>query len=277
MASNRRSAPPRPVADPALPERARQRLLQFNPDSQEGDARTRHTAWASLFTVFIPVPLRWVAGAGVAGVGLYLTGWASSLILGAALVALLVVLAWVVGLWALFALSDVYQAKQHRLGVDHHVNPDNLDKRARKQLARAQRAIDDVLDSNVIKAGWLDAVHNKIALPEYEWKIARALAAQTALRRRMPELGTDLDTAAPESVAAEFHKAQQETNKQVAALEEYAERVKLADVRYHLAAIHDPVGDSEMTALLDQARIAAGVLLDSSTDSPIQPPPLEHR
>lgn len=152
-------------------------------------------------------------------------------------------------------LSRRYESERYRLlrsAYDRYVLPEDLDKPARKVLARAQRATDSVRRSEVNQAGLLDHVGNRVVLPRLEWEIAAALQRLSRLRSDQPDGGQG-----PVSEAAAG------VERRVSALETYAEQVKAADAAYAVAPLEARQPAAELDGLTGQARAATEALRET--------------
>jgi hypothetical protein len=162
------------------------------------------------------------------------------------------------------------------------IHPHDLSPQARLLLARAQRAIDDILGSQVRSAGLLEA--DEPALRRHEWEIACALRDVTAVAALHPdEVAAGTMTAAVlDAQQRAITLAQDSTAARVGALERYADQVRAADAAHHdwasalkLAGLNDRYLDlvartaadelavSEISELTDRAAVTRQVLTDS--------------
>ncbi|MER6945095.1 hypothetical protein ABT294_13815 [Nonomuraea sp. NPDC000554] len=134
----------------------------------------------------------------------------------------------------LLAELDVYDSARRHEGS--FVLREDLDEAARPLLARAQVAIDAVLDSRVNAEGLLDGARNAVMLPEQEWEIARLLAKLSALRSEHGEVvaeGVTPEVAAvAEPLAEALRSSESAVVARIEALERYAGHVADAERAY---------------------------------------------
>ncbi|MFD2352658.1 hypothetical protein ACFSTC_30320 [Nonomuraea ferruginea] len=104
-------------------------------------------------------------------------------------------------------------------------------------MARAQAAVDAVMESHVNAGGLLDDVRNAVMLPAQEWEIARLLAKLSALRsghREVVSEGVTPEVAAvAEPLAQVLDSSERAVVARVEALERYAGHVAEAERAYH--------------------------------------------
>lgn len=114
-----------------------------------------------------------------------------------------------------------------------YVLREDLDEDARRLMARAQAAIDAVLESDVNAEGLLDDVRNAVMLPAQEWEIARLLAKLSALRaehRQVVAEGLTPEVAAvAEPLARALESSERAVVARIEALERYAGHVADAE------------------------------------------------
>ncbi|MGK5555230.1 hypothetical protein ACSNOI_26795 [Actinomadura kijaniata] len=192
-------AEPRPVADPTL----RQEL-------DRAVARRR--------------PLVWLAPLAVLGVGL-----AGSVFLGTLWLLGMAMMATLIALGTPSVSLDLQRARELDRRRDRYLMPEELDEDARALLARVQRAIDTVRDSEVNREGMLDAVDNAVTLPRQEWEIAQVLARQSRLRAEQGEATLPEVRAALRPLQEKLDLSVEAVTRRVEALERYAERTRAAD------------------------------------------------
>jgi hypothetical protein len=256
--------PPRVAVDPEIPERDRLFILENNPKDRDDEPPLRplpiRISPGLLAELLMTRVGRRTAIIGVAATALLL------LLLGRPDLALTVGLVMSLGYVLLIALSGLkigeYNSERTwRVHHDRYIAIGELDKPARELLARAQRAIDVVLDSDVNRAGLLDSVHNQVALPYQEWEIANTLRNLTQLRQRYPELAQKTSNtpgrdALKQSVQANIQR--------VEALENYADHVRAADTAYILV---NSIGERHVVAqigdLTTQARATEQTLQEN--------------
>ncbi|MQY02167.1 hypothetical protein [Actinomadura macrotermitis] len=142
--------------------------------------------------------------------------------------------------WAAGALQHVREPAAARAARELHgryLLPADFDRPAARLLARAQRAVDAVLGSEAHRAGLLDDVGNNVELPRQEWAIARALAEHTRLRREYraqePQRLSPAVRALLEPQRSALELSVRSVTERVEALEDYARRVKEAGDAYH--------------------------------------------
>ncbi|TXK43841.1 hypothetical protein FR742_18010 [Nonomuraea sp. C10] len=118
-----------------------------------------------------------------------------------------------------------------------YVLREDLDESARRLMARAQAAVDAVMESHVNAGGLLDDVRNAVMLPAQEWEIARLLAKLSALRsghREVVSEGVIPEVAAvAEPLAQVLDSSERAVVARVEALERYAGHVAEAERAYH--------------------------------------------
>jgi hypothetical protein len=129
--------------------------------------------------------------------------------------------------------EDAYRARALRMRRDRYVTPEDLDPEAQELLARAQRAVQTVLESQVHAEGLLDAADNALTLPQQEWETAQTLARQSRLRADQAEIlaaGVEPQVeAALRPLRDKLDLAVQAVTRRIEALEHYAERALAAD------------------------------------------------
>ncbi|UBU17692.1 hypothetical protein [Nonomuraea gerenzanensis] len=129
---------------------------------------------------------------------------------------------------------QVYEVARRHEG--HYVLRERLDEPARALMARAQAAIDQVVDSSVNAEGLLDGVRNGVMLPAQEWEIARLLAKLSELRAEHQEVvseGVIPEVAAvAEPLAHALDSSERAVLARVEALERYAGHVADAERAY---------------------------------------------
>ncbi|MDD9383112.1 hypothetical protein M8Z33_42000 [Streptomyces sp. ZAF1911] len=153
---------------------------------------------------------------------------------------------WLAGLWpyagaaaVLLAGARAVQCVLHRrklrsldAATEHYVQGDHLTVPARVLLSRAQRAQSAVVSSVVHRLDLIDRQRNEIVLPVQVWEIASALREYSRL------WDTTSDSSSGEVVALQAARRQtlrasrDGVEQRVAALEDYAEQVREADLRY---------------------------------------------
>lgn len=116
---------------------------------------------------------------------------------------------------------------------DRYVVGRDMDSPARSLLARAQEAIDVIMESEVNRAGLLDAIHNRVLLPAAEWELAIALRGLGKLRSQ-------------HSGSEAYARAATELTDRVCALERYADHARQSDATLLLAG-----GDRDRAQLDD--------------------------
>jgi hypothetical protein len=174
---------------------------------------------------------------------------------------------------------------------DGVVLPHSLDASSWLLLARAQRAIDAVLGSEVRVAGLLEHAADEATLRRHEWEIACALREMTAVRAqfdkdaRASQAGV-MTAAVLVSQQRAIALAQDATAERVSALERYASQVEAADDAHgdwrqalRLAGLNDRYLDlvartaadelaiAEIASLTEQAAVTVHVLQDSLRDA----------
>jgi hypothetical protein len=112
---------------------------------------------------------------------------------------------------------------------DQVIFPLDLEPDYRRLLARAQRAIDDVLGSEVREAGLLEA--DEPALRRHEWEIACGLRDLTEVPSPSPEDAAigEMTAAVVEAQRHALDLAREATARRITALEQYAHEVLAAD------------------------------------------------
>ncbi|MGR6920579.1 hypothetical protein ACU635_40625 [[Actinomadura] parvosata] len=129
---------------------------------------------------------------------------------------------------------EVYEAARRHEG--RYVLRERLDEPARLLMARAQAAIEQVVDSSVNAEGLLDDVRNGVMLPAQEWEIARLLAKLSELRAEHQEVVSEGVTpevaAVAEPLAHALDSSQRAVLARVEALERYAGHVADAERAY---------------------------------------------
>jgi len=162
----------------------------------------------------------------------------------------------------------------------------DFDETALTALARARSAVARVQESTVNREGLLDTIDNAVVLPEQIWKIAVSLHNQTELRTHQESLGDGPFTAAVEAAIEPQRRAIEmsvaDTERRIASLEAYAQRVRAADEAFlegqrlhrvlernddyrRLVAKIDDSGADELRRLTDQADSVAKALTESLT------------
>lgn len=166
-------------------------------------------------------------------VALLLTGPLGMVTLGAAVTGL-------TGVQSLAADPREREARRRlRLAAEHSAGfilPEDLDAACRGLLARAQLAVEVVLDSRVHREGLLDAIDNAVTLPAELWRIGVRLAD---LARTGAEHDRIVPRDVPPDVAGVFTPydealklARRSLGARVATLERYAREVRRADAVY---------------------------------------------
>ncbi|MCP2358664.1 hypothetical protein HD597_005684 [Nonomuraea thailandensis] len=129
---------------------------------------------------------------------------------------------------------EVYETARRHEG--RYVVRDRLDDPARGLMARAQVAVDQVMDSTVNAEGLLDGARNAVMLPAQEWEIARLLAKLSDLRAEHQEVVSEGVTpevaAVAEPLARALDSSQEAVLARVEALERYAGHVSDAERAY---------------------------------------------
>ena len=137
------------------------------------------------------------------------------------------------GLLVGFLGDDLRRARALRCRRDRYLTPDDFDAVGRDLLARAQRAIDVVRESEVNKQGLLDSVDNEVTLPRQEWEIAQVLARQSKLRREQRQILEFSEIpeveAAVRPLREKLEVSVRAVTRRIEALEHYAERTRAAD------------------------------------------------
>ncbi|WP_444961151.1 hypothetical protein [Nocardiopsis sp. M1B1] len=113
------------------------------------------------------------------------------------------------------------------------VSPGALDEESRALLERAQRAVDAVLGSPLHERGLLlDTVRNRVVLADVEWSLARSLLHQTRVRERIARTPTpgERSREAAARAGAVLAAETAEVTARVAVLEDYADRVRAAEL-----------------------------------------------
>jgi hypothetical protein len=156
--------------------------------------------------------------------------------------ALLLLMAPVDLLLALIGLPQIASwNKQHK--AERGVGLFELDEPARALLARVQRAIDSILDSEINRTDLIDNSRNVMVLAQHEWEIALILRRQSEVRRRRAT--TDMPAAVTRSV-----------EDRVRLIEDYAKKVRAADAEYTIDAHARP----EIEDLTEQAEVVEQAL-----------------
>lgn len=251
---------PRVVVDPDVPEPDRRFILLANPKTRDSEPPERPLpirARSSLIGLLLTERIVWRYGAVALGatvlVMLLLGESALAVLLGIG-VPVLYGLLWVV---TGVKFGEYPQERIWRLHHDRFITVGELDESGRELLARAQRAIDIVLSSEVNAVGVLDKIHNKVALPRWEWELAKALRGLARLR------ATESGAGGSGPGSAAVADAAAKVTDRVAALEEYAARVRAADAAYHVAALEGQMG-AAVDDLSEQAQVAMRSLEDSA-------------
>ncbi|GAA4072080.1 hypothetical protein GCM10022248_45860 [Nonomuraea soli] len=128
------------------------------------------------------------------------------------------------------ARSRLRLAHEH---AEHYVLPSDLDYPCQQLLKRAQNAADQVLASEVNRAGYIDTIDNRVTLPEEVWQVATRLQRLSAMHAEhgkiVPkELPPGMDEAF-KPYASALDAAWTSLSKRVKNLEAYAVQVKKAD------------------------------------------------
>ncbi|WP_460755141.1 hypothetical protein [Nocardiopsis oceani] len=126
-----------------------------------------------------------------------------------------------------------------------YVSADMLDRRANDMLARAQRAVDTVLDSPIHRRGLLlDETRNRVVLTEAEWAVADSLCEQTETRIRLNSTTTlgERSRQAAQRVGAALLYDVERVEARIRVLESYAAKVRRAE---------DQEQDRQLAARLD--------------------------
>jgi len=226
-----------PVIDPDLDEHLVRRL-RANPDLLRhvrtgspwaGErSRPRGAEWLR-FTAFTLLALFMLtAAAGVETSPLFFLALASlsTAVYGARL-----------GTWhrRLGSLRAAAEANAERFCL-----PGDLDEKGRELLARAQRAIRRVHESEVARAGLLEPGENAVTLPQQEWQIAKTLRKVAQLREDqrnvLAEGVTPEAEAALRPLRAALDDVESSVTARVEALERYADRTAEADAAYQAHA-----------------------------------------
>ncbi|GAA3138788.1 hypothetical protein GCM10010466_32290 [Planomonospora alba] len=219
--------PPRPVVDPALPERV-SALLRADPRVLRASRRpgpVPSRAAPDPFAVFASAAFLLLAWA-VAG----LSGLLSAAVMAGVFAA---GCALTVGSGSRRERRRWRAAREH---ADRFVVPEDLDDECGALLRRAQDAAEAVLGSHVNRDGLLDAIDNAVTLPEQVWRIATRLVRLSQMRAEHRRI---VPGAPPPEVAQAFapygealETALAALVERVEALEEYAAQVRRADAVY---------------------------------------------
>ncbi|MFC7381201.1 hypothetical protein [Sphaerisporangium rhizosphaerae] len=238
------SAPfPRLVLDPALPAEVAA-TLRTSPDAL-------HAVRAGAAPrPYAPNPALVCAVTVLLLLALALTGPWGMIALGAAVTGL-------GGAQALAGDPKLREARR-RLRVAHrhagrYVLPEDLDERCGELLARAQRAVAEVLESRVHRDGLLDAIANTVTLPSELWRLGVRLADLTRTRREHERI---VPRDVPADIAGMFtpydevlERAHRSLAARVESLEDYAREVRRADAVYRayrqLGVLRERIPDYE--------------------------------
>ncbi|UOE20489.1 hypothetical protein NI17_004475 [Thermobifida halotolerans] len=115
---------------------------------------------------------------------------------------------------------------------DRFVTAAMLDESGRELLARAQQAVDTVLDSSPHRQGLLlDEARNRVVLKDVEWSLAQSLLHQSEARRRIDATPTpgERSRAAAERARAALERDTAQVEERVRLLESYAAKVRAAE------------------------------------------------
>ncbi|MFC4535017.1 hypothetical protein [Sphaerisporangium dianthi] len=255
---NTRALHPRLVLDPSLPAETARTLL----GSPETLRAVRAGAAPRPLT---PNPVLLCAVIFLLLLTLMLTGpWAMTML--GALVA---------GLYGLRALAADPKAREarRRLRVAHrhadrYVLPEDLDGSCRELLARAQRAVEEVLGSAVNGDGLLDTIANAVTLPSEVWRLGVRLADLTRTRREHERI---VPQDVPADIAGVFtpydevlERAHRSLAARVESLEDYAREVRRADAVYRAYR--------QLGVLRERTPHYERLLAETAEDGPALPP-----
>ncbi|WP_460776782.1 hypothetical protein [Nocardiopsis nanhaiensis] len=227
------------------------------PELTREDIAARSALLMGLMTVTsLPLSL-WVWFPESVGLALLtLVVFAGHLLFGAAWVSLFHEVWWSVRLARAHRTLEAFRGR--------YVSADMLDRRASDMLARAQRAVDTVLDSPIHRRGLLlDRPRNRVVLTESEWAVADSLCEQTQTRARLNSttpLGERSRRAAQRVGAALLYDVER-VEARIRVLESYAAKVRRAE---------DQERDRELAARLDGLAdriIVAGAAHDQQDES----------
>ncbi|PDP86860.1 hypothetical protein CQJ94_14680 [Glycomyces fuscus] len=220
----------RPTLDPSLPEeRARALRLALDtvrggraPRGTGGDERGKALARVA-YALFWALAVCWMVLDLSFGAELALMAASALAVAGAAL-----------------ARARHQRAERERDPVrivasaeGEFVSPGALDDGSRALLERAQGAVDAVLGSPLHERGLLlDTVRNRVVLADVEWSVARSLLHQTRVRERIARTPTpgERSREAAARAGAVLAAETAEMAARIAVLEDYAERVRAAEL-----------------------------------------------
>lgn len=276
----------RPACDPELPARLRRLARQRMNDRPALGFPGRSRLWldAAAPSARRAVISCWLLSAAsfllaLAGLSVHL--WAESWLAAAAMAA---AVAMILGNWR-------SPGRELWHGGDRVILPHSLDASSCLLLARAQRAIDAVLGSEVRAAGLLEHAADEATLQRHEWEIACALREMTAVRAQFDK---DAQASPAGAMTAAVLDAQHRaiglahdgTTRRVSALERYASQVGAADDAHRdwrrslqLAGLNDRYLDlvartaadehavAELADLTEQAAVTVHVLQESLRDA----------
>ncbi|WP_018657526.1 hypothetical protein [Actinomadura flavalba] len=285
----------RPVIDPDVP--ASERALLSAEPARLAPATAPAPAPSSwggrtLGDVLAALPMATIGGFLPVAVGPLLQG-GRGLAVGAAAQAGLIAAWWFSGIGTMFAAATALQLlllavlvgvatgedEHAALARRHHgryLVPDDFADGSltswfgvslQRLMKRTQRAVADVLESDVNAAGLLDDTANAVALPRQEWEIAQALAELTRLAREVARVSDGAtgervrEAVAPQRAA--LTTAASALAERVEALERYASRTRAADTAYRewrtlqeLAELGDETRDVLARTVRDELAVA---------------------
>ena len=157
---------------------------------------------------------------------------------GLGIVLVLALAAFVVRKVAARAAPSKTAARYRRRDRGRFVDPSCIDRRYRGQLARAQQAIRDVLQSRVYRDGVIDNALSEAILADHEWEIACLLRDATALRAQSALIVSAPGAAHPavQAILAQhaevLRRAGRAVGQRIRGLEANAAEVPAADGEY---------------------------------------------
>ena len=288
------------VADPSLPARVRQLLT--SPPSGPARRRPRRARRRGIPLRLVLVAPDWLLGCTVIAVAVVAT---AATIPGRALVVLLMLA------MAAFVVHKTVTPPPWKTAARYRsryqgrfVDPSCIAQPYRRQLARAQGAIRDVLQSAVYRDGAIDDAVSGAILAEHEWDIACLLRDATALHRQSALIGSAAAAAHPavQNILAQhaevLGRVGRAVERRVQDLEAYAAVIRAANREYSTwlltaaaAALNDPYLDllaaapahgrrGQIARLAREARARAvafrGLLEDPTANPPLALPD-QHR
>ncbi|WP_328923510.1 hypothetical protein OG429_01945 [Streptomyces sp. NBC_00190] len=188
---------------------------------------------------------------------------------------------WFLGLWpyagacvVLYAGVTFFEqfarrrrARAVNAAMGHVVAPEELSETAQVLVGRAQQAQRTILASQVHRLDLIDCRRNELVLPEQVWEVAKALREYSRLSKSAEADSSNAEVIALQATRRRALRASHDgVEMRVVALEEYAARVREADLRYEELQQIQRLTDGNAEALDLLARTAADALAVAEID-----------